>query len=115
MYLGLDGEDGGGEGEGQKRLRERERERKAGMGGGKQEDERGTKPTNQLKENERSGLFERGREKRREEGERERVRLIVRTEEIEVLLLHGHWNGVCPLRICIGSQRSPACRTRSKM
>lgn len=41
------------------------------MEGGKQEDERGTKPTNQLKENERSGLFERGWEKRREEGERE--------------------------------------------
>ncbi len=41
------------------------------MGGGKQEDERGTKPTNQLKENERPRLFERGREKRREEGERE--------------------------------------------
>lgn len=112
MYLGSDGEDGGGEGEGQKRLCVRERER-AGMEGGKQEDERGMKPTNQLKENERLGLFERGREKRREEGERERS--IVRTEEIEVLLLHGHWNGVCPLRICIGSQRSPARRTRSKM
>lgn len=87
---------------------------KAGMEGGKQEDERGMKPTNQLKENERLGLFERGREKRRE-GEKERERSIVRTEEIEVLLLHGHWNGVCPLRICIGSQRSPARRTHSKM
>lgn len=50
-------------------MRERE---KAGMEGGKQEDERGMKPTNQLKENKQLGLFERGREKRREEGGRER-------------------------------------------
>lgn len=54
-------------------MRERE---KAGMEGGKQEDERGMKPTNQLKENKQLGLFERGREKRREEGGRERERAI---------------------------------------
>lgn len=46
----------------------------ASMEGGKQEDERGTKPANQLKEKGRSGLFERGREERRQGGgERERV------------------------------------------
>lgn len=44
------------------------RERMVGMEGGKQEDEREMKPANQLKEKERSGLFERGREESREGG-----------------------------------------------